>query len=342
MKLVSYSLLLSFGLWSCMGKPSASLAQETAEQQPQPRQEDFFSDTLQFLEERENEDNLLGVFISQKLDTFAIVWDELRKQPKKDAMYDCQWTMKKVVSGGDETIHYQQAFMVKHKPVSVLPFVNHGIPADQRRLNYLFYANGGTIGYLNDGTVVGCPRCDPSPENAKAMLHKPPMGTYRELEDGRLLVNGGIYEYPFLNEEQEFNDWIIFNNRNEWLNYIQPTPEFVGKTYKARVGFICMETPDPDPCAGRQIDLILKFNSDFAEVVTKEFSPCETTFLDTMNVHWFTKKDTILFEPGLRYLEKTLLMNDKLRIENNQLKGLRNDGMYDEIIFEEVKSKKKN
>lgn len=230
------TIMLSFLLVGCFSKSTpqnTSLQKKTAIT--------TYSDTLQFLEVGEGEDNVFGVFIDRQQDTVTIVWDKLQTQGKRNAMFHCEWEVKTITSGGDKSIVYNQAFMLKSKKLKIPPFVD----------------------YL--------------------------------------------------------------------------TPSFVGKTYKSRIGFMSVETPEPMPCAGYMIDLVLKFNDEYVDVITENVNECGTE-RDTLQAYFFTKKDTVLFEPGLPYAGESLLKSDKLQIKDHQLKGIRNSNMEDEIIFEEIKN----
>ncbi|KAA5534717.1 hypothetical protein F0919_08875 [Taibaiella lutea] len=174
------------------------------------------TDTLQYLMEGENEDNHYGLFLTKTADTVAIVWDR-PSGLQSSAMFYCEWEEKEITSGGDSEVKYKQAYMKSFKPLNIKPFVNH-INPELRRLRYLFYSNGGLVGYFNDGTVVGCPRCDPYPGSVERMLQMQPMGTYVVLDDGSLLIDGSRKEYP--EEKKEWNEWMIFNSDAEWENFM--------------------------------------------------------------------------------------------------------------------------
>jgi hypothetical protein len=66
-------------------------------------------------------------------------------------------------------------------------------------LRYLFFANGGIIGYFDNGTYVGCPRCDFCKSNIASMFNATPTGTYSIEVDGSLLRNGSEKEFPSYN-----------------------------------------------------------------------------------------------------------------------------------------------
>lgn len=78
-----------------------------------------------------------------------------------------------------------------------------------KELRYLFAANGGMLGYLTDGTVVGCPKCDFITNNIKKVLKWHKAGTYKVQMDGSLLVNGSEELFP--NTE---DGWVLIDY--EW------------------------------------------------------------------------------------------------------------------------------
>ena len=66
------------------------------------------------------------------------------------------------------------------------------------KLQYLYYSNGGLIGFFDDGTVAGCPRCELLPENVDYLLTADPYTTYLKI-DGCLIINASesfCPEYP--------------------------------------------------------------------------------------------------------------------------------------------------
>lgn len=72
-------------------------------------------------------------------------------------------------------------------------------PKRSKELRYLFFANGGIIGYFDDGTVAGCPRCDFCRSNIIPMFDKAPHATYTVEADGSLLIDGKDRETPVFN-----------------------------------------------------------------------------------------------------------------------------------------------
>lgn len=82
----------------------------------------------------------------------------------------------------------------------------------ERKLRYLFVANGGTIGYFDDGTVTGCARCEIGVEELSELE---PYGTYIVEEGGTLLVDGEYREYPHVAREGEWQDWKMIDYK--WI-----------------------------------------------------------------------------------------------------------------------------
>lgn len=81
-----------------------------------------------------------------------------------------------------------------------------------RKIRYLFMANGGIIAYFDDGTVVGCPRCE---LDVEALYNLKPHSTYIVEEDGILLVGGQRREIPFIARKGEWQDWIMIDYK--WI-----------------------------------------------------------------------------------------------------------------------------
>ncbi|WP_034665311.1 hypothetical protein [Cellulophaga sp. E6(2014)] len=86
-----------------------------------------------------------------------------------------------------------------------------------KRLKYLFYSNGGLIGYFSDGTITGCARCDPDLENISSMYSSQTTGrTYTVNDKGEILVDwglGGELEIvkPVEADEYGAREWGIIN-----------------------------------------------------------------------------------------------------------------------------------
>ena len=86
-----------------------------------------------------------------------------------------------------------------------------------RKLRYLFYANGGLIGYYDDGTVTGCQKCILTKVNIDAMNLVKPFKTYVVKLDGSLLTDDKDVQHPNINDTSE---WAMVDYK--WLIQIQP------------------------------------------------------------------------------------------------------------------------
>ena len=80
----------------------------------------------------------------------------------------------------------------------------------RRKLRYLYFSNGGLIGYFDDGTVSACPRCDLIKENVKALYNEKPFKTYT-IENDFLLIDGNEREYPKQDEGNVTEGWAMID-----------------------------------------------------------------------------------------------------------------------------------
>lgn len=84
----------------------------------------------------------------------------------------------------------------------------------KRNLQFLFYANGGLIGYFDDGTITGCPRCDLITENITALYNKEPHSKFKvengflisELSDSILINSMTKREWAIIEYENQINN----------------------------------------------------------------------------------------------------------------------------------------
>ena len=82
-------------------------------------------------------------------------------------------------------------------------------------LRYLYFANGGVIGYYTDGSVRGCPRCDFCDDNIAAMSDRRPHANYTVESDGSLLVDGERRAIPASDSAAVDDGWAMIDSR--WL-----------------------------------------------------------------------------------------------------------------------------
>lgn len=84
-----------------------------------------------------------------------------------------------------------------------------------RKLKYLYYSNGGLIGYFDDGSISACPRCELEVTNVKTLNSSKPFGTFVVQKDGSLLVNGSEKIKPSPKNEFIGEGWAVINYK--WL-----------------------------------------------------------------------------------------------------------------------------
>lgn len=85
----------------------------------------------------------------------------------------------------------------------------------ERKLRYLFYANGGLVGYFDDGTVAACPRCDLLKENIRALHAAMPFKKYTVEKDGSLLVGKSEHQFPKEKDDNGNKEWAMIDYK--WL-----------------------------------------------------------------------------------------------------------------------------
>ena len=83
---------------------------------------------------------------------------------------------------------------------------NPAIKNDKKELRYLYHANGGLTGFFDDGTIVGCPRCDFCRPNILILFNEEPTGTYEVQPDGSLLINNSAKKIP---DYKDDNGWAL-------------------------------------------------------------------------------------------------------------------------------------
>ena len=81
-----------------------------------------------------------------------------------------------------------------------------------RRLRYLYSSNGGLIGFFNDGTVAGCPKCDLLQENIMVLYESKPHSHYDVGADFLLVDKETRMQFD---EGQKYNHWIIIDYK--WI-----------------------------------------------------------------------------------------------------------------------------
>ena len=68
--------------------------------------------------------------------------------------------------------------ITKHNQSTKKVTQNNSQKSEKKELVYLYTAIGGMVGYFNDGSVVGCPRCDFCKSNILSMFKEKPMSSW--------------------------------------------------------------------------------------------------------------------------------------------------------------------
>ncbi len=79
---------------------------------------------------------------------------------------------------------------------------------NERKLQYVRASNAGILGYFNDGTYVGCPKCDFIEQNMEVIYEGKSIGTW----DSR--KNPDSFDEDQNNSDLK-SDWVMVNY--EWV-----------------------------------------------------------------------------------------------------------------------------
>jgi len=82
---------------------------------------------------------------------------------------------------------------------------------ERKKLRYLYYSNGGLIGYFSDGIIAGCPRCDLLKENVEYLTTGDVLRTYTVAPNGSLILNNGDQETPTAKNNNIGEGWAVID-----------------------------------------------------------------------------------------------------------------------------------
>ena len=99
----------------------------------------------------------------------------------------------------------------------------------------------------------------------------------------------------------------------------------IDNTFSAKLGDICEETPEPDPCAGQELYLVLEFGKEQVRAFERYTSSCEEiTIVEIGNYKWSVLEEGELqIHYTIEAVEYTLLKDVELRIEDQILRGIK-------------------
>ena len=83
-----------------------------------------------------------------------------------------------------------------------------------RQLQFLYFTNGGLIGYFDDGTIVGCPRCDLMEKNINTLKNKDPHSEFIIEKDVLITLQGDTIPI----KSMKSNEWAIVNYKSSIIN----------------------------------------------------------------------------------------------------------------------------
>ncbi len=127
------------------------------------------------------------------------------------------------------------------------------------------------------------------------------------------------------------------------LNAQENPNALVNKTFIAKVGSVCEETTDSNPCAGQEIYLVLKFEKEEVLVSEKYISSCgKESIIIIGSYKWeLLKYRKIKIETSLKEIEYIYMEDLIFEFSNGQLLGKRKNGnIISEYLFESVKTNK--
>lgn len=113
----------------------------------------------------------------------------------------------------------------------------------------------------------------------------------------------------------------------------------LNKTFKACIGFMCVETSKPKPCTGYMVNLELNFKNDFVLVNEKNENECGVISENKYKSNYSIQGNIVKVEKLTRYGEP--LKIKQFVYSKNSLKGkeINFNGGETEYIFEEIKTK---
>ena len=96
-----------------------------------------------------------------------------------------------------------------------------------------------------------------------------------------------------------------------------------GETFTSKIGSICEETTEPDPCAGQEIYLTLKFNKKKVTITEMYISSCEQKYISyKLEYKWeLINTNEIKIYCNSEETEYKSIRNMKFKIKNDQIFG---------------------
>lgn len=105
----------------------------------------------------------------------------------------------------------------------------------------------------------------------------------------------------------------------------------------SNIGYGCEETPEPNPCAGVEMYLILNFTKERVLVTEKDISSCGSEYITSeLEYKWELTQDSIIkIQSKPEEIEYKFLKNLVLKIEKREIVGYKNK--TEKFVFEKKK-----
>jgi len=130
--------------------------------------------------------------------------------------------------------------------------------------------------------------------------------------------------------------FLTINAQNE----LEP---LINVEYISNIGYGCEETPEPDPCAGVQMYLILKFTEESVSIIEKDISSCGSEYITCeLEYKWeMSNNNEITIQSNPKEIEYKFLKDLVLKIENKKMVGYKKywNNRIKKIIFEKNSEK---
>ncbi|MCL5247636.1 hypothetical protein M4I21_17595 [Cellulophaga sp. 20_2_10] len=103
----------------------------------------------------------------------------------------------------------------------------------------------------------------------------------------------------------------------------ESTNDLINKSFSTKVGYMCQETDTPNPCAGQQIYLELKFKKEKVVILEKYVSSCnKVNETEIGQFKWsLLKNNEVKIYSDSEKIKYTYLKNLKLELSNKVLVG---------------------
>lgn len=134
--------------------------------------------------------------------------------------------------------------------------------------------------------------------------------------------------------------FLIFITSFLVLNSQNKSHVLINKTFTAKIGYVCEETHEPNPCAGLEVYLILNFTKENISIIEKEISSCGSEYITyKLDYKWeLIQGSEIKIYSTPKEIEYKFLKDFVLNIESEKVIGYKKWGnkKIDRIEFEEI------